>query len=521
MNMVQRHTRLPVYGTLLLAAWGSTPLAWPQDHGAKPETTAEAKAPTALPPEFAGLPQRWETAMEQLGVPGLAVTVVRGNEVIYTAAFGERDPQRHLPVTPDTIFYIASCTKSFVAMAMLSLVEEGKVDLDAPVKRYLPRFALSDPSLTQTLTIRELLSHAKGINSQPIVFLDAFTGEITEDRFYEWLPAATIRGSFAYSNLHYTLAGRVLEAVERKPWKDVLTERILTPAGMNRTTPYAGRMYGDPNAAVPCVLRNNQPVPATVRKFDETMHAAGGLGASINDLSKWLILNLNGGRVGDRNVLPEKWIQEMQRMQSKMGKPEETLPGNGREGYGLGWSIGSYKEVPRIEHGGGYTGASAYISFMPQHKIGVAVVANAGLPLPLVVAGDVYDRLVRLDGADLVPELVQRAKRRMEQQQERITHYEQHPLTQDALSLPITDYVGAYQHPAWGTVVVEQLGDRLTARVGSLPLMLSPEGENRFVVLVGEDQQEQGRFETSADGVTAIVIAFALGDTDVRFERAR
>lgn len=521
MNMVQQHSKFPVYGTLILAAWGSAPLAWPQDHGTKPETTSPATPSAALPPEFEGLPQRWEAAMKEMGVPGLAVTVVRGNDVIYTAAFGERDPQNHLPVTPDTIFYIASCTKSFVAMAMLSLVEEAKVDLDAPVKRYLPRFELSDPSLTQTLTIRDLLSHAKGINSQPIVFLDAFSGEITEDRFYEWIPAATIHGSFRYTNLHYTLAGRVLEAVEGKSWKDVLTERILTPAGMSRTTPYASRMYGDPNAGVPCVLRNNQPVPATVRKSDETMHAAGGLGASIADLSKWLILNLNGGRVGDRNVLPEKWIQEMQRIQSKMGKPEETLPGNMREGYGLGWTIGHYKQIPRIEHGGGYTGTSAHISFMPQQKIGVAVVANAGLPLPLVVAGDVYDRLLKLEGADIIPEIAQRTKGRMKQQQEQVTHYEQNPVTQEALSLPIADYAGNYTNPVWGTVVVERSDNRLSARVGTLPLMLSPEGENRFSVLVGEDQQELGRFETSTEGVSAIVIAFALGDTDVRFDRAK
>jgi len=457
--------------------------------------------------------------MKEMGVPGMAVTVVRGDEVIYTATFGERDPVKHLPVTPDTVFYIASCTKSFMAMAVMSLVEEGKVDLDASVKKYLPRFVLSDSSLTETLSVRDLLSHAKGINSQPIVFLDAFTGEITEDRFYHWLKTAEIRRKFAYSNLHYTLAGRVAEAVTGKPWKDVLEDRIFGPAEMTRSTAYAAKMYGDADAGIPCEVREGKIVPTEVRKTDQTMHAAGGLGASITDLGKWLEINLNGGVVNGKRIVSESTIAEMQKTQAR-GEENEFLPNVVRTGYGLGWMIGTYCGVPRLEHGGGYTGTSAHVSFMPQHKLGVAAIANAGGALPHVVAMDVYDRILKLEGADVLPELQTRAQKGNRREEKRVATIRKNPLTAQSLSRPIEEYVGTYVHPDWGTVVIERQEDHLKGHVGGLPLALSAVGTDRFNALVGGDQEEEGRFETS-DAVKAIVIALAAGDTDVRFERAK
>jgi CubicO group peptidase (beta-lactamase class C family) len=406
-------------------------------------------------------------------------------------------------------------------MAMMSLAEHDKFDIDGPVKKYLSRFELSDPSLTQTLTIRDLLSHAKGINSHPMVFLDAFTGEITEDRYYETLKSAAIRNKFAYSNSHYTLAGRVAEAVTGKPWKDVLAERIFEPAGMTRTTAYASRMYADPDAAIPCATEDGKLVPARLRKTDATMHAAGGMGASIADLATWLELNLNGGVVGGKRVVSEASVREMQKMQAKMDEPDEFMPGVMREGYGLGWQIGTYKDVPRLEHGGGYTGTSAHISFMPQHNIGVAAVANAGAPLPHLVAMDVYDRLLKLGGKDIMPDLMGRSKQRMRRAEKRAEAIRNNPVTEKSLSLPIDKYIGTYVNSLWGTVVIERNGERLTGRVGDLPLTFSAAETDRFGVLVGDDGEEAGRFEVAGEKVPAVIIAFALGDTDVRFDRAK
>lgn len=520
MNMEHVTTGFPLRALAMwvAASWAAVSVA-PADPPAPSADTTGVSADT--PEELRGLPARWEAAMKEMGVPGLAVTVVRGDQVFYTATFGERDPEKHLPVTPDTMFYIASCTKSFMAMAMMSLAEAEKIEIDGPVKKYLPRFELSDPSLTQTLTIRDLLSHAKGINSRPMVFLDAFTGEITEDRYYESLKSASIANRFAYTNLHYTLAGRVAEAVTDTPWKDVLQNRIFDPAGMTRTTAYASRMYGDPDSAVPCTTADGRPVAVKVRKTDATMHAAGGMGSSIKDLAKWLRLNLNGGVVDGKRVVSEPTIREMQSTQARLDEPDEFLPGVMREGYGLGWQIGTYKSVPRLEHGGGYVGTSAHISFMPGQHIGVAALGNSSAPLPHIVAMDVYDRLLKLDGDDIMPDLAKRVKQRVRREEKRADAIAKNPLTQKSLSLPIETYTGKYTNSLWGTVVIEREGDLLRGRVGDLPLAFSALDSDRFGVLVGDGDEENGRFELTDETVTAVVIAFDLGDTDVRFMRSK
>ena len=138
-------------------------------------------------PDLAELKERWRGAMEECGVPALAMVLVEGDEVVHRVTLGKRDPGRDEPVTKDTIFYIASATKPYVAFALAQLAEQEKLDLDAPVKRYLPRFRLADPALTESIKVRDLLCHRYGLNSGPIVLLDAYTGEITEERYYHFL----------------------------------------------------------------------------------------------------------------------------------------------------------------------------------------------------------------------------------------------------------------------------------------------------------------------------------------------
>jgi len=469
------------------------------------QPTKASMTTSAVPEEFAGLRERWEQAMRDLDVPGLAVIVVRDDKVIYTETLGVRDPQKNLPVTPDTIFYIASCTKSFVAMAVMTLVEEGKVDLDAPVKKYLPRFQIADPNLTETLTVRDLLSHAKGLASGPIVSLDAFSGEITEERFYRWLKEAKARGEFDYTNLHYTLAGRIVESVTGRSWKDFLEERILKPAGMTRTTAYASRMYGDADSALPCALDDGKLVPTRVRKTDRTMHAAGGLGASIKDLGQWLRLNLNRGSIDGRVVLSEDRTVEMWKPHAKLKSPM-SRGARTREGYGFGWNVGPFHGTLMMEHGGGYVGTAALIAILPEQRIGVAVVANASVPVTEIAMFDVCNRLLGLNPPDTLPNLKREAERRRQRQTDREKALAASPLAADGLSLPIASYMGAYESPDWGAVTFTAADGRLTARWGELSFRLQSSGKDQFLADSGTGDPDKCRFEVKDRRVEAVVI---------------
>lgn len=460
---------------------------------------------TPVPEKLVGLRERWQSAMTDLDVPGLAVVVVRDGKVIYTETLGVRDPEKKLPVTPDTIFYIASCTKSFIAMAVMSLVEEGKVSLDAPVKKYLPKFEMADSSLTETVSVRDLLSHGKGLQSGPIVWLDAYSGEITETRFYRWLKDAKARGSFEYSNLHYTLLGRIVETVTGTSWKDFLDERIFQSAGMTRTTAYASRMYTDADAALPCEVENDKLVATRVRKTDRTMHAAGGLGASINDLGRWLQLNLGKGTIQGHKILSSEGAVGMWDLHAKANSPMTRGPRT-REGYGFGWALGPYSGKRMVEHGGGYTGSAAFVSFLPEEGIGVAVVVNTSTPLAEQIAFDVYNRLLGLDVEDDLPSVVKRGKDRRQRQATREKSFSQKPVVASRLSMPIERYVGMYEHADWGALVVESHNGQLSARSGDLTFRLRSTAQDAFDADPGTGDVPRGRFEVAGDEVVAVVI---------------
>lgn len=492
----------------------ASPLIASANGDAEPATI---RAPTKL----ADLPDRWRSAMKDLGVPGMAVVVVKGNQVIYRETFGSRDPKTGAPVTSDTAFYIASSTKSFVALAIMQLVEQGKIDLDAPVRKYLPRFELADAKLAKRLTIRDLLSHAKGIDSDPIVFLDAYSGQITDDLYYRHLRNANIRGSFEYTNVHYTLLGRVIDAASAKPWKDYLADHIFAPAGMIKATCYADEMYGRPDVAFPTVMDSAGLRRSKVRKTDRTMHAAGGMGTSINDLTQWLLINLNGGRVGEAQILSAKGIDAMHSLEVKSGKRGFRLPNREPLGYGLGWFVGRYKDVPYIDHGGGYTGTSAAITLIPQHGLGVAAVANSSVPLPHIVTSDILDRLLSLEETDLLPRFKMMVERRASQLRALDTKFGRNPaVRQGGLSLKPSAYVGRYENADWGILEIAFDGRNLTARIGDLPLQMGSVGIDRFQYRTEGASTKEARFEIEG-GSSVVALVADVSDTGkaVRFER--
>ena len=425
---------------------------------------------------------------------------------------------RRRALTSDSIFYIASCTKTFVAAAIVLLISEGKIELDAPVKRYLPRFKLANHGDTESITVRDLLAHAKGIDSGPIVWLDAYTGEITEDRYYRWLRGVTPTGTHAYTNVHYTLLGRVVEAVTSQSWKDYLDERIFIPTGMTRSTCYASKMYGQDDAGIPSVRDGDGYTAATVRKTDQTMHAAGGMGASVKDLARWIRLNLNGGMIDDVRILPEKWMAEMHKMQHEGSQSLPRWTHRTRDGHGFAWNIGTYRGNLILEHGGGYVGTAASISFMPEKNIGVAVVANADGATGHFVMMDIYDRLLGITDKELLPRFKGYIEQRLVRTERAAKFRKPNPVEGDGLSLAPSAYVGDFANEDWGTIHVRLVRDRLVGKQGSLTLDFSTTGRDEFQMSYGTGDPDKGRFELQ-EGRVVTAIVMQLEGSAYRFER--
>lgn len=418
---------------------------------------------------FEPLHDRCAAALEELRLPGLALAVVQNDKVVWVDALGVRDAQSPEPVTADSPFYIASSTKSFTAMAIAILVDEGQVNLDAPVKQYLSQLKMADENLEATISIRDLLAHRRGIDSGPISTNEAYTGLINDERYYRLLSKVRGTGRFRYSNLNFTLAGRVVQAATGQSWQEFITQRILVPSGMQHSTCLASKLYDDPTAALPLIEVEGKWQRAPTRKVDTTMHAAGGMGASANDLARWLRLNMNEGSIDGTRIVSATLVHEMQAPQVAITVPSGPNEEFKDRSYGLGWFLGEYRGRAAVYHFGGYVGARCHISFLPKEQVGVAVVMNCSAPggeLPEIVAADLYDTLLGLEPVDRWTPFKARVQSARERMAKRPPLLDQPP-TSEQLSQPLDSYAGSYVHEDYGDVQIQVESGRVVAQLGA------------------------------------------------------
>ncbi|NOT33088.1 MAG: beta-lactamase family protein, partial [Candidatus Eisenbacteria bacterium] len=258
------------------------------------QPVAAFRAEGPLAPRFAARLSRWETMRDSLRIPGLAIAVVRNDSLVLLATSGERDVARGLPVTPQTMFYIASCTKPLVATLSVRLDEQRRLALDTRCREVLPGFRLADSAATDSITLRDLLCHRAGLQNPIITMGEAYSGTMTPARFARLLAATRPTGTFEYSNLHYTIAGRMIAERCGGSWKRPLERELFAPLGMTRSTTSATRYLSDPDHAVPYSLEFGSVKPAFT-KSDATMHAAGGVASSTLDLIRFLRFHLADG----------------------------------------------------------------------------------------------------------------------------------------------------------------------------------------------------------------------------------
>ena len=322
-----------------------------------------------------GLRQYVEELMRKFPVtPGLSIAVVQGERIIFAEGFGLRDVKAKLPVTPQTGFYIASTTKSFTGTAAKMLAEEGKLDLDVPIKTYFPNLILKAPLSAEQISLRDLLTHRSGINNEAIVFRTAYTGQYTTDEIFELLSKSSspIPRTFRYSNIGYIIAGYAMEKVTGEPWQRIIERKLLEPLDMKNTTSYASQARARADFALPYLAVNGKFIEIPYKE-DNTMHAAGGMISSAEDLAKWLIVNMNGGRYKGKQIISPTSLEEILSPQINQQRSFYKFQ---RYAYGLGWNIGTYEGEKIIHCFGEFPGFRPHVSFMPKYNLGVVVLGR-------------------------------------------------------------------------------------------------------------------------------------------------
>jgi len=453
--------------------------------------------------------------------PGLAVVVVQGNEVVYSADFGFADRQGDRKVDPESIFYIASSTKSFTGMAAAKLASDGRLDLDAPLSAYLPDLQMTPPLSEDSITLRQLLTHTHGINNGgPIVLRTAFTGEHTPEMLLDLLakqPAGAQGHNFEYGNMGYNVASMAMDAALGESWKDVLAEEIFAPLGMKSTTAYRSSV-DESRLAMPYGWEPDGWERKRYAKDDSNMHAAGGMMTTTTDLARWLIVNMNEGRIDGRQVLPAAVIAEAHKA---VADNDDSWGPFSRDGYGLGWHVGVFDGSKQIRHFGGFTGFHTHVSFMPDEKIGVVVLVNdsqLGAVLATSVASVAYDAFRGVEDLDAKSgEYLTVLSERAEDRRNRIrADRERRAARPQELPRPLEAYAGVYESSGLGRMTWSIRDGRLHAAIGlaqSVVEVFNGAEDKLRVELTGSGMVVSFEFPQGADLATALTVA---GE---RFER--
>jgi CubicO group peptidase (beta-lactamase class C family) len=417
-----------------------------------------------------------ESAMKSWAVPGLAVAIVKDGKVVLAKGYGLRNVQANLPVTADTLFAIGSSTKAFTTMAMGILAEEGKLAWDEPVTRYLPTFELKDKVAGMGMTPRDLVTHRSGLPRHDLVWYNATRTRAELVAALKYLePNESFREKFQYQNLMFLTAGHLAAEVAGISWEEVIRTRILEPLGMKNTNFAVSVSQKGPDFATPYTLEEKVAGDIPFRVID-TVGPAGSINSSVNDMAKWLQLNLGVGAVDGKRIVAARQVQDMHRPQMVI----QTFPGLFEDpeiqqpAYGLGWFVESYRGKKRVHHGGAIDGFMAQVSFLPAEGIGVVVLTNlGGNPLPDIVARHAADRLMGLERIDWNGRALERraVAEKASAAAKKSAGDERKTGTKPAHGLD--EYAGEYSHPAYGSVIVTASGDGLAARFHDMPLRLN------------------------------------------------
>lgn len=353
--------------------------------------------PAAIDPD--DIDRTIESLRAEFGVPGVAVAVVRGDSVAHARGYGVRrmggdggearrdGGQDHDdPVDEHTLFAIGSATKAFTATLIGTLVDEGLLGWDDSVADRLPGFRLRDPATTAGLTIRDLLAHRSGLPPANLMWL---TSPSTDPdtllhRLRRLEPAAGFRSAFTYQNLLYVAAGRIAEEVSGRPWKVLLSERLLRPLGMARTTATPGDLVDLPNVATPHVLVDGAARSVPYRDIDH-VGPAGSIHSSAADVARWLRFLLAGGTWAGKRLIEEATLAETTTPQMVV-PPDPVMaafhPVARLQAYGMGWFISDFHGTTLLAHGGGIDGMSALMAWVPEAELGVAILTNLQTATP-------------------------------------------------------------------------------------------------------------------------------------------
>ncbi len=497
----------------------------PAKQQGKPAAQSKGKAATAATPQPAkdpleGLDAFVETLRTDWKVPGVGIAIVKGDQVIYAKGFGQRDMGQNLPVTPNTLFAIGSCSKAFTATAVGMLVDEGKIDWDKPLRTYLPSFKMWDDYVTEHMTPRDLVTHRSGLPRHDLLWYGStFTRREMFDRLRYLEPSRGFRASYQYQNLMFMTAGVLVEEVARKPWEDFIRERFFAPLEMTTSNTSVNDSQKAADFARPHGGDTEKSNVIPFRNIDQ-IGPAGSINSSAREMSNWIIAQLNDGKFSGKQVIPERVLRQTHTPQIVSGatlRYDELFYSM----YAMGWGVNAYRGHLMVTHSGGIDGFTAHVSLMPKDKLGIVILTNkGGTRLTGILAFNVYDRLLGLEPVSWNERNKEEVAKSRETQQKAEKEEDKNRKDGTQPSHAAGDFAGEFDHPGYGSLKIWENAGKLYATYNGLTTALKHYHYDVFEATETQFSKMKFSFRLNGKGdVERVSLPLQSGVGDIVFTR--
>ena len=407
-----------------------------------------------------------DSLMKYWNIPGMALGIVYKDQLIYAKGYGYRDLENKLPVDSKTIFPIASNTKLFAATAACMLAEEGKINLDKPVRNYMPSLNFFNDELNAKVTLRDMLSHRTGLPRYDGIWAGStFTRKEAINKVVYMKPQLGFREGYIYNNMMYATVGGVIETVTGLTWEEITRKKIFQPLQMNASGFTNAEMISNGNFAHAYYEPDsiNELKKITFVGQSDALGAAGTIKSNIEDMSHWMIAQLNSGKYKGLQAIPENAIKQAlipNNIADAEGKWDELS----NSLYGFGRVIQTYKGYKIAMHTGSIDGYYSNLTFIPSENIAIFLVHNSDPAgsLRSVMALPIIDRLLNLSQtawSERYKKDYLKSKADIKKAKDILNETQ---IKNTVPSHSLKDYIGKYVSPIYGDITIELNNDQLS-----------------------------------------------------------
>ncbi len=441
-----------------------------------------------------------EAALKSWQIPGISVCIIKNGKVVLMKGYGVKELGSNDKVDENTLFMIGSNTKAFTATSLAMLDEQKKLSLDDKVTKWIPGFKLNNKAAGEQAIIRDLLCHRIGFRTFQGDFT-YWTSNLTRKEVIEKMShiRATypFRTTWGYTNAAFLTAGEIIPRATGTSWENFVKEKIFIPLGMTRTIALSKDLPNATNKATPYTMADGKLVKIPYCLIDN-LAPAGSISSSVNDLSKWVMMQLNNGKLNGNQIIPASAIEEIRKPHSIINNDEILFNERHFSLYGLGLELQEYEGREIVSHTGGVNGFVSSVTMIPEEKLGVIVLTNTDQNILYeALKWEIIDAYLKLPYRNYSDVYLQKFNSNANAQNQQEKQLSDSAAMHLKTTLPLSAYTGNYFNDVYGNMQVVMQNGELRMKFSHHPDMyasLQPLGGDRFYAIFSDPEFSKAIF---------------------------